>query len=288
MQTRYRRGDLAGVEKHFARGSAFFDDPGLKEISSIVISYFGTASHNAWALGLSDVARERENHMMAAAAAKVSTPLEVAGSTYHAAQLRLYLREYRQAAALAARALELSDKHQLGLYGAVSKFILGEARAQLGHAAEGFRLIQRGVEDLLEAGSCLTVELATYLAAAQEHEDTIPHALATFEQALQANPDELVYRPEALRRRGELRVKQAQTELAQADFQEAVVLARRMGAKALELRASISLARLLAKQGRKDEGLLTLAVIYNWFTEGFDTVDLTEAKALFEELNNSA
>jgi predicted ATPase len=57
-----------------------------------------------------------------------------------------------------------------------------------------------------------------------------------------------------------------------------------MGAKALELRATVSLARPLASQGHRDEARTMLADIYNWFTEGFDTVDLKEAKALLEEL----
>jgi predicted ATPase len=57
-----------------------------------------------------------------------------------------------------------------------------------------------------------------------------------------------------------------------------------MGAKAWELRATMSLARLLASHGRRDEALAALAEIYGWFTEGFDTVDLKEAKALLDQL----
>jgi predicted ATPase len=58
-----------------------------------------------------------------------------------------------------------------------------------------------------------------------------------------------------------------------------------MGAKAWELRTTTSLARLLAQQGHRDEARATLAEIYNWFTEGFDTADLKEAKALLDELS---
>jgi predicted ATPase len=123
------------------------------------------------------------------------------------------------------------------------------------------------------------------LAEAQEREGAIVDALATVEQALQANPDELAYRPETLRLRGELRFKQGQTELAEADFREAIALAQRMGGKAWELRATMSLARLLAKQGRRDEARTMLADIYGWFTEGFDTADLKDAKALLDELS---
>ena len=123
-----------------------------------------------------------------------------------------------------------------------------------------------------------------WLAAAQERDGAIVDALATVEQALQANPDELVSRPEALRLRGQLRLKQREIELAEADFREAIALARSMGAKAWELRATMSLADMLAKHGRRDEGRSMLSEIYNWFTEGFDTADLKDAKALLEEL----
>ncbi len=122
------------------------------------------------------------------------------------------------------------------------------------------------------------------IAAALEREGAIPEALETVEQALQLNPDEMFYRPEILRLRGELRLKQGQTELAEADFREAIALAQKMGAKAWELRATMSLARLLQSKGRREEAHDMLAEIYNWFTEGFDTVDLREAKALLDEL----
>jgi predicted ATPase len=125
----------------------------------------------------------------------------------------------------------------------------------------------------------------TYLAGAQEREGAIGDALETLEQALRAHADRRVYRPEALRLHGELRFKKGQTELAEADFREAIALAQSMGAKAWELRATTSLARLLAKQGRCKEAHTMLAEIYNWFTEGFDTADLKDAKALLEELN---
>jgi predicted ATPase len=109
-------------------------------------------------------------------------------------------------------------------------------------------------------------------------------ALETIERALEANPDELIFRPEALRVRGELRAKQGATEPAATDFRDAIALAKKMGAKMWELRATVSLARLLAKQDRRDEARSMLAEIYGWFTEGFDTADLKDAKAPLEEL----
>ncbi len=78
---------------------------------------------------------------------------------------------------------------------------------------------------------------------------------------------------------------QGQTELAEADFREAIALAQKMDAKASELQATMSLARLLDRTGRREEARAMLAEIYGWFTEGFDTADLKDAKALLDQLN---
>jgi predicted ATPase len=115
-------------------------------------------------------------------------------------------------------------------------------------------------------------------------EGAIGEALETVELALRVCPDELVFRPETFRIRGELRLKQGPIEPAEADFREAIALAQKIGAKAWELRATMSLARLLGSQGRRDEARAKLTEIYNWFTQGFDTADLKDAKALLDEL----
>jgi predicted ATPase len=139
---------------------------------------------------------------------------------------------------------------------------------------------------LLEIGARMGVgSLMAYLAEAQELDGSLIDAFATIEQALQGNPEELVYRPEALRLRAELRLKQGQTELAETGFREAISLARQIGAKAWELRATMSLARLLTTQDGRDEARMMLAEIYGWFTEGFDTADLRDARALLDELS---
>jgi predicted ATPase len=88
-----------------------------------------------------------------------------------------------------------------------------------------------------------------------------------------------------VRIRGELRIKQGKQQEAEADFGESIIMARSLGAKAWELRTTMSLARLLDGQGRRDEARTMLAEIYNWFTEGFDTADLKDAKALLDELS---
>jgi predicted ATPase len=151
--------------------------------------------------------------------------------------------------------------------------------------ADGIVLMRRSIAELPEFGSRLHIGMATAdLAEALRRKGAIVEALEAVEQALQLNRDEVIYRPEILRLRGELRVERGQSELAEADFRESIALAQKMGAKAWELRATMSLARLLASKGHRDEAHLMLAKIYSWFTEGFDTADLKEAKALLDEL----
>jgi len=90
---------------------------------------------------------------------------------------------------------------------------------------------------------------------------------------------------ELYRLKGELLLSQASPpEEAEACFQQALDVARRQEAKSLELRTAMSLARLWQRRGKRPEAYALLAPVYGWFTEGFDTADLQEAKALLEEL----
>ncbi len=281
---RHQLSDLHGAERHFDAGLPFFNDAVFRQgRMGGAIAVFGTASWNAWTLGRPDLAREREAHMMGAV--DQNNPFEVAFAGYFASVLSVYHREYDRAAALAAQAFELSDKHRYPYIAASSQCVLGHARAQLGQAPEGMRLILRGIAGLLEVGTRASINrLTTYLAAAQERDGATADARDTLERALRTNPDELNYRPETLRLRGELQLKQGLFEMAEADFRQAIALAQQMQAKAWELRSATSLARLLHDASRHDEARALLTDIYNWFTEGFDTADLKDAKVLLEQL----
>ena len=95
-----------------------------------------------------------------------------------------------------------------------------------------------------------------------------------------------MYGPEVHLARASLYLEQDPPEIAKAmrSTQAAIDVAHGYGGKSFELRATSSLARLLAIQGKREEARVMLAEIYNWFTEGFDTADLKEAKALLDEL----
>ena len=95
------------------------------------------------------------------------------------------------------------------------------------------------------------------------------------------------YEAELQRIKGELLLRRADPsqEQAEACFQKAIDLSRRQGARSLELRAIVSLSRLWQKRGKKEEARQILEEIYGWFTEGLDTADLKEAKALLDQFS---
>jgi class 3 adenylate cyclase/tetratricopeptide (TPR) repeat protein len=288
---RHLRGDLAGAENHFAAGLKFVDDPVFrKDPYSGAIMFLGWASLNSWILGRADVARERLAKTRPAV--RPANPLDLQMTRAFAAYLHTLMREYESAEALAARSLDRArslnryEKYRFANDSLNWRCALGYARAQLGRAAEGIALIRQGIDAMLQIENRVMVPTyMTYLAAAQDRAGAVGDALETVEQALTFNPEKTVGCPETLRIRGELRLKQGNRQLAEADFRDSIAMARSMGAKAWELRTTMSLARLLTEQGHRDEARTMLAEIYNWFTEGFDTADLKEAKVLLDELS---
>ena len=117
----------------------------------------------------------------------------------------------------------------------------------------------------------------------------VEEGLAVLVEALRRAADTRVgfYEPEMHRVQGELLLARAPANPADAEacFRQAIAIARRQGAKSLELRAVLSLSRLFLRQGKEEEARPMLAEIYGWFTEGFDTADLHEAKALLEVIS---
>ena len=115
------------------------------------------------------------------------------------------------------------------------------------------------------------------------------HGLRAVEEALAVASEsgERFWEPELYRLKGELLLSPTTKAMnkVQTCFDRAIEIARERGAKSLELRAATSLARLWHRQGKREEPRDLLAPIYDWFTEGFDTPDLKEAKALLEELS---
>jgi tetratricopeptide (TPR) repeat protein len=142
------------------------------------------------------------------------------------------------------------------------------------------------LRDLTETGTGIMMTLyLSWIGVSQWLDGKVPEALATIEKALQVNPAELSWRPDTIRLRGELHWRLGHEQQAERDFREALALAQRIGAKAWELRAAMSLAKTLRTRGDIIHGRELLSTLYSSFTEGFDTPDLQDAKSLLAELS---
>jgi predicted ATPase len=161
------------------------------------------------------------------------------------------------------------------------------ALVRLGQVQEGIAQIREGLEfrESLDTG-CFATGILGALAEAQGVAGVPEDGLVTISRALSLveETDERYCEAELHRVEGHLRLALGQKNQAQASFEKAVEVAHRMGAKSWELRAATDLARLWQQRGRQDEAKELLAWICVWFTEGFDTTDLKEAKALLDQL----
>jgi predicted ATPase len=176
---------------------------------------------------------------------------------------------------------------------AYSTSLRGWAMAEQGRNQEGIAQIQEGLAAFHATGAEMRRPyFLTLLAGARMKTGRLDDGLVALTEALAAadEHENRYYEAEIHRLRGALQLRQNDSKAAEAQscFQRAVEIARKQSAKSLELRATMSLARLLAKQGRRDEARAMLSEIYHWFTEGFDTRDLKDAKALLDELSNQS
>jgi class 3 adenylate cyclase/tetratricopeptide (TPR) repeat protein len=245
------------------------------------------AAWTSWALGYPEraAARSRESFALV----RNAYPADLAVALHWSALYNLMLRDPKTAYSHVVEAIRLAGEHGLISLLNLSEFLRGWALAQLGQIEEGLSRMLRIQTELLQnravlPPNCFTALAGTYLTAGRRQEglDTANEALQFIQRsgagALEA---------ETLRLKGELLSlgnDGAAAEAAQC-FSAAIQVARRQGAKSFELRATMSLARLPSGQGPRDEARTMLAEIYNWFTEGFDTADLKEAKALLDELS---
>jgi predicted ATPase len=189
----------------------------------------------------------------------------------------------------------LSTEYEFPYLQAVGMVLQGWELARTGQGAAGIAQMHKGLAALRSTGAeVLRPYLLALLAEACVSDGQVEAGLGTLAEALQtaANHTERFYEAELHRLQGEflLRTSVGATGLsshqrqAAACFQEALDIARQQGAKSLELRAAMSLSRLWQQQGKRTEALQLLAAVFDWFTEGFDTVDLQEARALLDGL----
>jgi adenylate cyclase len=185
-----------------------------------------------------------------------------------------------------ASSLSVGPEYGLAHTQSMAGVIQGWARSCRGDADKGIAEMLSGIAGVEATGirtpTFLLVPLIqTYLTTGRtdEADRLLGETLETVHQTLHR-----MQYAELYRLKGELQLKTSGNETeAETCFRRAIEIAQGQNAKWWELRATTSLARLLTRQGRRNEARTMLAEIYNWFTEGFDTADLKDAKALLDE-----
>jgi ATP/maltotriose-dependent transcriptional regulator MalT len=198
-------------------------------------------------MGRADTARSRMQKEFDNAA-ELDSPFLLAFAQFVAAMLKIQLREPAAAESLANDSIASSVQHGFPYIGVFSRMTLGRARASLGHSAEEVSLIRKGIAELPETDRNGMLFLS-WLAEAESLDGATGDALATIQQALEANPMERPFLGDALRIRGELRTKVGQTAGAEVDFRDALSCAHKIATTAFELRAATGLARMLKARG---------------------------------------
>ena len=285
LLTRFFAGDLAGAREHFGRALALYDEatqlPGPLDIR---IRMLPSAAWTAWHLGHAGEARGYAQEAVELAE-RAGRPAERANVETHAAWLHVFLREPAAAREHATRAACAETEGMARSSGTVMIF-RGWALAEEGQTQEGLAAVRAGLERIIASGQRLLLEFHLgLLADAHTCAGNVAEALAVLADAEGAVPGEEVWRADTLRRRAELLARAgADTATVEETFRDALTVARRQGAKAYELRAGTRYALFLRAHGRAAEARDLLAPVYASFTEGFDTRDLIEAKALLDEL----
>jgi DNA-binding winged helix-turn-helix (wHTH) protein/predicted ATPase len=298
-------GELVSAREHLEQSLALHDPQQHHSYVFYDVTDPGVAClcHLAWTLwflGYPDQALKR-SHEALALAQGLSHPYSLSFALNFAAALHCCCREERLTQERAEAAMALSTEQGFPLWLAMGTILRGWALAERGQGEEGMAQIHQGLAAFQAIGAelgrsaflALLAEAYGEIGQAEEGLRVLAEALAVTDKN-----SERLYEAEIHRLKGELSLQLRQVRTSQSKskvtnpqseaevcFHKAIETARRQQAKALELRAVMSLARLWQRQGKKAAARRMLEEIYGWFTEGFDTADLKEAKDLLGELS---
>jgi predicted ATPase len=289
----FQLGRLAESLAHSERGLALYD-PVRDRSSRFVYAIDSRVVCLLWlsqallALGNPEQAQVRQDEALAFAR-ELAHPNTIAQALFCDCAFHQLLRDGRATQAEAEELIALTTECGLPLWRAAGMVIRGWALAAGGRAEDGIALIRRGLADYRATGAELfSPYFLALLADAHGRADQAAIGLSLLADALGAVEQTGVrwIEAELHRLQGELRLALPEPDHSEAEacFLRAMAIAREQQAKLSGLRAATSVGRLWAEQGRRAEAHDLLAPVYDWFTEGFDTADLKNAKALLDEL----
>jgi predicted ATPase/DNA-binding winged helix-turn-helix (wHTH) protein len=291
--TLFQLGAYAAARCQFAQALALCDPTtqraqALHNVAAPGVRCLVVGANALWCLGFPTQAAQRCQEALALAQ-ELAHPYSLVVAQHFAAFLHCHRREVPAVQVQAETLLALATAQGFPLYAGYGHGWQGWARAMQGAGAAGLAEMHQGLTLVVAAGQELARplwlvrlgEAAGHVGQVAAGRRLLAEALAAF--AASGRGDLLA---EAHRLQGEVWLRQLPPETAQADacFQQALALARQQQARSWELRAALSLSRLWQQQGKRAEASALLAPLYGWFTEGFDTADLQDAKTLLEEL----
>ncbi len=288
-------GELTSARAHLEQGLGHYNpqrdrahallrgyDPGVA-----CLSFLGRV---LWHLGFPDQALQCSDEALSLAYDQAH-PFSLSWALSWTAAFHQLRREVQETRRWAEAAFTHSTEQGFPFFAAHGMVLRGWALVQQGQETEGTFQLHQGLAAYQATGA--EIERSHWLALladAYGYVGQIEEGLHVLAEALAERSRHRIryYEAELYRLKGKLLLQQqvvSNVHQAEACFHQALDVARRQQAKSLELRAAVSLSRLWQRQGKRNEARQLLAEIYGWFTEGFDTADLLEAKALLEELS---
>ena len=283
-------GRFAAARDHFEQTIAIHDHAGMDSPASMYGAVLSRAhlARMLLYLGYPDQSRQVMN-VAIEKAERLRLPVSLANTLALAAYLEAFYGRILKALELADATAWHADEHGLPYYAAVATLTRGWALAMQNEEEEGIALIRQGIASSLAIG---TRQQHGYflalLAEALNQAGRVAEGLEALREGMDVarKTNEPFYEAELNRLKGDALVKSGVASPAEAEscFHRAIEIARQQQAKSFELRAAMSLARLWQQQGKREEARTMLEEIYGWFTEGFDTADLNDARVLRDKL----
>jgi predicted ATPase len=302
-------GEFVSAREHFEQSIALYNPQQHHSLAFIYgeqdpgVICRADAAQVLWLLGYPDQALKM-SHNALTLARELAHPFSLVWALYTAASLHMRQREWKAAQEWVEAALAVCTEHELAQWSAWVAIHQGWALTMEGQGEEGIAQIRRSLAAYRATGAeggdpyllALLAEAYGEVKQTEEGLNTLAEVLGVADRT-----EEYLWEAELYRLKGQLTLQSSVQRLAssvanlqsltpnpQAEAEEcflkAIEIARRQQAKSLELRAVTSLSRLWQQRGGKEQARQLLAETYGWFTEGFDTADLKDAKALLDEL----
>jgi predicted ATPase len=286
-------GNIAESRPHFDQAIALYDPAEHRPLATrfgqdVGVFILSNRSFALWMLGYPEAALADINHAL-----KYGREIDQAATLMyalnHALLTDFWTGNYAAAATHIEELIALSDEKGALFWSALGKMNQGCAFILTGKASSAIQTLNSGIAALRSTGSTMWMPMyLSYLATAYAALHQFDEARCRISEAMTAmeNTKEILWQAEVHRTAGEIALMSPELDAAkvEAHFERALAISRQQRAKSWELRAAMSMARLWRDHGKRQQAHDLLASVYSWFTEGFDTLDLKQAKALLDEL----